>query len=52
MSDILFETYISNKWTYAIFTIEDSYNSGALVQGEYYIPSVDGVLIYLNGGKT
>jgi predicted enzyme related to lactoylglutathione lyase len=37
--------------SYAIFTTEDSYNSGALVQGEYYIPSVDGVLIYLNGGE-
>jgi uncharacterized protein len=36
---------------YAIFTTDDPYNSGALVQGEYYKPSADGVLIYLNGGE-
>jgi predicted enzyme related to lactoylglutathione lyase len=35
---------------YSIFATEDHYNSGALVQGEYYMPSEKGVLIYLNGG--
>jgi predicted enzyme related to lactoylglutathione lyase len=40
-----------NDMEYAIFSTDDPYNSGALVQGEYYKPSSDGVLIYLNGGE-
>ena len=35
---------------YAFFPTGDQYNTGALVQGEYYTPSVDGVQIYLDGG--
>jgi uncharacterized protein len=36
---------------YAIFPSEDRFNAGALVQGEYYKPSSDGVTIYLDGGQ-
>jgi len=36
---------------YALFPSEDKFNCGALVQGEYYKPSQDGVLIYLDGRK-
>ena len=36
---------------YALFPSDDKYNCGALAQGEYYTPSADGVVIYLNGGK-
>jgi uncharacterized protein len=39
-----------DNMVYSIFATEDLYNSGALVQGEYYKPSENGVLIYLNGG--
>jgi Predicted enzyme related to lactoylglutathione lyase len=35
---------------YAFFPTEDRFNTGALVQGEYYSPSADGVQIYLYGG--
>jgi len=37
--------------TYAIFPSEDHFNNGALVQGENYKPSIDGVTIYLDGGE-
>jgi uncharacterized protein len=37
-------------FSYAIFRSEDKYNTGALVQGPKYKPSLDGVTIYLNGG--
>lgn len=36
---------------YALFPSADKYNCGALAQGEYYAPSADGVVIYLDGGK-
>lgn len=36
--------------SYAIFPIEDTFNCGALVQGEHYKPSTEGTLIYLDGG--
>ena len=36
---------------YALFPTQDQHNSGALVQGEYYKPSSDGITIYLDGGK-
>ena len=36
---------------YAIFPVKDQFNSGALVQGEYYKPSSDGISVYLDGGE-
>lgn len=36
---------------YALFPSMDKFNAGALVQGEYYKPSSDGVIVYLDGGK-
>lgn len=36
---------------YALFPSKDSFNTGALAQGEYYKPSEDGIVIYLDGGK-
>jgi uncharacterized protein len=36
---------------YALFPSDDKYNCGALAQGEYYTPSADGVVIYLDGGR-
>lgn len=36
---------------YALFPSEDRFNCGALVQGEYYTPSTNGVVIYLDGGE-
>ncbi|EPG73313.1 glyoxalase-like domain protein [Leptospira fainei serovar Hurstbridge str. BUT 6] len=35
---------------YAIFPSEDSFNCGALVQGESYSPSDNGIVVYLDGG--
>jgi predicted enzyme related to lactoylglutathione lyase len=35
---------------YALFPSDDQFNNGALAQGEYYKPSIDGVTIYLDGG--
>ena len=40
-----------NENKYAIFPSKDQFNTGALVQGEYYKPSSDGIGIYLDGGK-
>jgi uncharacterized protein len=36
---------------YALFPSDDKFNCGALAQGDYYKPSPDGVVIYLDGGK-
>jgi uncharacterized protein len=36
---------------YALFSVEDRFNTGALVKGEGYVPSMDGAVVYLNGGK-
>jgi len=36
---------------YALFPASDRFNNGALALGEYYIPSADGVTIYLDGGN-
>lgn len=36
---------------YAIFPTDDRFNAGALVQGEYYKPSADGITIYFDGGN-
>ena len=37
--------------SYALFPTADKYNCGALAMGEYYVPSADGVTIYLDGGN-
>ncbi|EQA45282.1 glyoxalase-like domain protein [Leptospira broomii serovar Hurstbridge str. 5399] len=36
---------------YAIFPSDDSFNCGALVQGESYSPSDNGIIVYLDGGE-
>jgi predicted enzyme related to lactoylglutathione lyase len=36
---------------YALFPVDDKFNSGALVQSEYHKPSADGITIYLDGGN-
>jgi predicted enzyme related to lactoylglutathione lyase len=36
---------------YAIFSVKDRFNTGCLVKGEGYVPSMEGVTVYLNGGK-
>ena len=35
---------------YALFAVKDKFNTGCLVKGEGYVPKVDGVVVYLNGG--
>jgi predicted enzyme related to lactoylglutathione lyase len=37
--------------TYAFFPTVDRFNTGALVQGEYYKPAADGITVYLDGGS-
>src|SRR5262245_16324861 len=36
---------------YAFFAVNDKFNSGCLVKGDGYIPRMDGVVVYLNGGN-
>jgi uncharacterized protein len=36
---------------YAIFAVTDQFNTGCLAKGKGYVPSTDGVTIYLNGGN-
>lgn len=36
---------------YAIFAVQDKFNTGALVQGDGYVPGMEGTVVYLNGGK-
>lgn len=36
---------------YALFPVDDKFNCGALVQGEYHKPSADGIVVYFDGGK-
>jgi uncharacterized protein len=36
---------------YALFPVDDKFNCGALVQGEFHKPSADGVTVYLDGKK-
>lgn len=36
---------------YALFSVKDKSNTGALVKGDGYVPSAEGVVVYLNGGK-
>jgi len=36
---------------YALFELTDRFNTGCLVKGEGYVPSMNGVVVYLNGGN-
>lgn len=36
---------------YALFAIKDKFNSGCLVKGQGYVPRMDGVVVYLDGGS-
>jgi predicted enzyme related to lactoylglutathione lyase len=51
LGGIEFQEIKMNGTKYALFPSKDKFNSGALVQGEYYRPSSDGIIIYLDGGK-
>lgn len=51
LGGVEFQKMDQNGNKYAIFPSEDQFNTGALVQGEYYKPSSDGISIYLDGGK-
>ena len=35
---------------YALFELKDRFNTGCLVKGNGYVPSMQGVVVYLNGG--
>jgi uncharacterized protein len=35
---------------YALFDLKDRFNTGCLVKGNGYVPSMQGVVLYLNGG--
>jgi len=35
---------------YALFDVKDRFNTGCLVKGDGYVPSMQGVVVYLNGG--
>jgi uncharacterized protein len=35
---------------YALFELKDRFNTGCLVKGDSYVPSMQGVVVYLNGG--
>ncbi len=48
---IEFQNMEQNGNKYAMFPYRDQFNAGALVQGEYYRPSSDGISIYMDGGK-
>jgi uncharacterized protein len=36
---------------YALMELRDKFNTGCLVKGEGYVPSMQGVVVYLNGGN-
>lgn len=36
---------------YALFELKDRFNTGCLVKGNGYVPSHQGVVVYLNGGN-
>jgi uncharacterized protein len=36
---------------YGIFGVKDRHNTGSLVCGQGYVPSKEGVIVYLNGGS-
>jgi|SRR5690242_2686984 len=35
---------------YALIDVKDKFNTGCLVKGDGYVPSMQGVVVYLNGG--
>jgi len=35
---------------YALFELKDRFNTGCLVKGDGYVPSMQGMVVYLNGG--
>ena len=35
---------------YALFDLQDKFNTGGLVKGDGYVPSMQGVVVCLNGG--
>lgn len=35
---------------YALIAVKDRFNTGCLVKGDGYVPSMQGVVVYLNGG--
>lgn len=51
LGEIEFRDMEMNGNKYALFPSKDQFNAGALVQGEWYKPSSDGISIYLDGGK-
>lgn len=36
---------------YALIDLKDRFNAGSLVKGDGYVPSMQGVVVYLNGGN-
>ena len=36
---------------YALMDVKDRFNTGCLVKGDGYVPSMQGVVVYLNGGE-
>ena len=36
---------------YALIDVKDRFNTGCLVKGTGYVPSTQGVVVYLNGGN-
>ncbi len=36
---------------YSLFPAEDRFNCGALAKGENYVPSAEGITVYLDGGE-
>lgn len=35
---------------YALIDVKDRFNTGCLVKGDGYVPSMQGIVVYLNGG--
>jgi hypothetical protein len=35
---------------YGLMEVKDKFNTGCLVKGDGYVPSMQGVVVYLNGG--
>ena len=36
---------------YALIQLKDKFNTGCLVKGDGYVPSMQGIVVYLNGGN-
>lgn len=51
MGGVHFHDMEMNGAMYALFPSDDRFNTGALVQGEFYKPSSDGITVYLDGGN-